>query len=116
MLLSVCVWAAALPCVFAHSSVPALLPRLPSPFTATGVAAAAAVTAASVITAATALAAIAYERYKIIVQVTIGELRDQGVRVASRSLWDTNTDNYASASFQNQSLWCSCMVFGVYTD
>ena len=62
------------------------------------------------------LAAIAYERYKIIVQVTIGELRDQGVRVASRSLWDTNTDNYASASFQNQSLWCSCMVFGVYQD
>merc|ERR1712205_124653 len=30
---------------------------------------------------------LAYKRYKIIVQVTIGELRDQGVRVASRCLW-----------------------------
>jgi hypothetical protein len=43
-------------------------------------------------------------RYKIVVQVTTGELRDQGVRVASRSLWDTATDNYASSSFQNVSL------------
>jgi hypothetical protein len=38
------------------------------------------------------------------------------VRVASRSLWDTQTDNYASPSFQNQSLWCCAMAFGVYTD
>ena len=104
---------------------------------------------------------LAYKRYKIIVQVTIGELRDQGVRVASRCLWATPTDNYASSSFQNvslvpgashaacarisypmsssnrlsvclslssarprfslnppqqQSLWCTAMVFGVYTD
>jgi hypothetical protein len=55
-------------------------------------------------------------RYKIIVQVTTGEMKDQGARVASRSLWDTQTDNYASSSFQNQSLWCCAMVFGVYTD
>ena len=46
---------------------------------------------------------LAYKRYKIIVQVTIGELRDQGVRVASRCLWATPTDNYASSSFQNVS-------------
>ena len=59
---------------------------------------------------------LAYKRYKIIVQVTIGELRDQGVRVASRCLWATPTDNYASSSFQNQSLWCTAMVFGVNTD
>lgn len=42
-------------------------------------------------------------RYKIIVQVTTGELKDQGVRVASRCLWDTATDNYASSSFKNVS-------------
>ncbi|CAM9245675.1 unnamed protein product [Discosporangium mesarthrocarpum] len=55
-------------------------------------------------------------RYKIVVQVTIGEMKNQGVRVASRCLWDTATDNYASVDFKTQSLWCSAMVFGVYTE
>jgi tctex1 domain-containing protein 2 len=34
-------------------------------------------------------------RYKLVVQVTVGQMKDQGVRVASRCLWDTATDNYA---------------------
>ncbi|CAM9140003.1 unnamed protein product [Ascophyllum nodosum] len=55
-------------------------------------------------------------RYKIVVQVTTGEMKDQGVRVASRCLWDTATDNYASVQFRNQSLWCSAMIFGLYTE
>jgi hypothetical protein len=42
-------------------------------------------------------------RYKIIVQSTIGQLKDQGVRVASRCLWDTSVDNYAAVNFQNVS-------------
>ncbi|CAM9486983.1 unnamed protein product [Chrysoparadoxa australica] len=54
-------------------------------------------------------------RYKIVVQVTVGQMKAQGVRVASRCLWDTATDNYASVSYKSQSLWCSTMVFGVYT-
>jgi len=40
-------------------------------------------------------------RYKIIVQTTVGQMKDQGVRVASRCLWDVQTDNYASASYTN---------------
>ena len=48
-------------------------------------------------------------RYKIIVQVTIGQMRDQGVRITSRSLWDTTTDNYATVSYQNQNIWASAM-------
>jgi hypothetical protein len=40
-------------------------------------------------------------RYKIIVQVVLGEMKNQGARVASRCLWDTDTDNYASVSFKN---------------
>ena len=40
-------------------------------------------------------------RYKIVVQTTVGQLRDQGVRVASRCLWDPTTDNYTSCSFSN---------------
>ena len=40
-------------------------------------------------------------RYKIVVQVALGEMREQGVRVASRCLWDPVTDNHASAAFTN---------------
>ena len=42
-------------------------------------------------------------RYKIIVQTTVGQLRDQGIRVASRCLWDVSTDNYTSVTFKNVS-------------
>jgi len=55
-------------------------------------------------------------RYKIIVQVNIGQMKDQGVRVASRCLWDTATDNYASSSYQNETLWCSAMIFAIYAE
>ena len=55
-------------------------------------------------------------RYKIIVQVTIGQMKDQGVKITSRSLWDTSTDNYATVSFQNEHIWASAIVFGLYTD
>ena len=41
------------------------------------------------------------QRYKVLVQVTLGELREQGIRVASRCLWDPSNDNYASAAFKN---------------
>ena len=49
-------------------------------------------------------------RYKIVVQVTIGQMRDQGVRITSRSLWDTTTDNYATVSYQNQNIWASAIL------
>eukprot|EP00588_Corethron_pennatum_P013766 CAMPEP_0194271588 /NCGR_PEP_ID=MMETSP0169-20130528/5334_1 /TAXON_ID=218684 /ORGANISM="Corethron pennatum, Strain L29A3" /LENGTH=148 /DNA_ID=CAMNT_0039013967 /DNA_START=79 /DNA_END=525 /DNA_ORIENTATION=- len=55
-------------------------------------------------------------RYKIVVQLTMGQRKDQGVRIASRCLWDTTTDNYASASFQNGSIWASAIVFGLYAE
>ena len=40
------------------------------------------------------------QRYKVVVQVTIGQRKDQGVRITSRCLWDTTTDNYASISYK----------------
>ena len=55
-------------------------------------------------------------RYKIIVQVTIGQMKEQGVKLTSRCLWDTATDNYATVSFQNQHVWASAIAFGLYTD
>ena len=39
-------------------------------------------------------------RYKFIVQCVIGESKGQGIRVASKCLWDVNFDNYASYTFQ----------------
>ena len=55
-------------------------------------------------------------RYKVVVQVTLGQLKDQGVRITSRCLWDTQTDNYASISYKNEFLWGSAMVFGLYAE
>lgn len=40
-------------------------------------------------------------RFKVVVQVVLGEMREQGVWVASRCLWDSVTDNHASAAFTN---------------
>jgi len=55
-------------------------------------------------------------RYKIIVQAVIGQVQGQGAYVTSRCLWDTETDNYASYSFKNTSLFCVVMAFGLYTE
>ena len=44
-------------------------------------------------------------RFKVVVQTTVGQLADQGVRIASRCLWDVSTDNYATASYKNV---CDC--------
>merc|ERR1712146_731657 len=41
-------------------------------------------------------------RYKVIVQVVIGENSGQGIRVASKCLWDTSSDNWASFSYKNR--------------
>ncbi|XP_038571598.1 dynein light chain Tctex-type protein 2B isoform X3 [Micropterus salmoides] len=42
-----------------------------------------------------------FDRYKIVVQVVIGEQRGQGVKMSSRCLWDSDTDNYAEDVFMN---------------
>jgi len=55
-------------------------------------------------------------RYKIVLQSVIGEVQGQGAFTASRCLWDTEVDNYASYSFKNTSLFCVVMVFGIYVD
>lgn len=55
-------------------------------------------------------------RYRIIVQVTIGQMKDQGVKITSRCLWDTSTDNYATVTYQNQNIWASAIIFGLYSD
>ena len=43
-----------------------------------------------------------------------GEITGQGLRIASKSLWDVNYDNWASYTYQNDNMFCTAMVFGVY--
>lgn len=55
-------------------------------------------------------------RYKIVVQVSIGQRKNQGVCITSRCLWNTATDNFASAEFKNEYIWSNALIFGLYTD
>jgi len=54
------------------------------------------------------------ERYKYIVQVTLGEQRTEGVHCGCRCLWDADTDNYASNTFKNDSIFCVVSAYWVY--
>jgi hypothetical protein len=42
-----------------------------------------------------------FDRYKFVVEVTLCEAKSQGIRSASRCLWDTTVDSCASAFFKN---------------
>lgn len=55
-----------------------------------------------------------FHRYKIIVQVVIGEQRGEGVNMAARCFWDADTDNYAHDVFMNDSLFCVVVAFGCF--
>lgn len=55
-----------------------------------------------------------FDKYKLVVQVVIGEQRGQGVKMSSRCFWDADTDSYAEDVFMNDSLFCVVAVFGSY--
>lgn len=55
-----------------------------------------------------------YDRYKMVVQVVIGEQRGEGVKMAARCFWDADTDNYAQEVFMNDSLFCVAAAFGCF--
>ena len=54
------------------------------------------------------------ERYKYIVQCTVGENNGQGMKVQSRCVWDEDTDDVAYASFRNDSIFVVVIAFAVY--
>ncbi|OQR84684.1 Outer Dynein Arm Light Chain 2 [Achlya hypogyna] len=53
---------------------------------------------------------------RIRVQAFVGQQKLQDVRIASRCLWDNDHDNHASAEFHNETIWATCIVFGLYSD
>ena len=61
-----------------------------------------------------AFKALKFDRYKIVTTVTLGQIADQGVRVASRCLMDQETDNFASGSYKNSSLFGVATVYAFY--
>ena len=60
------------------------------------------------------LKTLEYDRYKFVVQVVLGERREQGVRSGTRCFWDSNTDNQASENFVNDHIFCVATAFCVY--
>lgn len=38
-------------------------------------------------------------QYKIVVQAVIGEIGGQGIRIASKCLWDDSNDNFSSYTY-----------------
>ncbi|KAM6963281.1 dynein light chain Tctex-type protein 2B [Aplochiton taeniatus] len=57
---------------------------------------------------------VGFDRYKLVVQVVIGEQRGEGVKMAARCFWDADTDSYAQDVFMNDSLFCVAAAFGSY--
>ncbi|ESO94498.1 hypothetical protein LOTGIDRAFT_118384 [Lottia gigantea] len=57
-----------------------------------------------------------FDRYKIVANVVIGQKRDVCVLVTSRCAWDDKLDNYVSYTFQNQHIFCTANVFGIYSE
>ncbi|XP_077296155.1 dynein light chain Tctex-type protein 2B-like isoform X2 [Arctopsyche grandis] len=58
--------------------------------------------------------ALDMKRYKLIVQVILGEVRGAGIKSGMRCIWDSECDNFTSDMFQNDSLFCHTTVYGVY--
>ncbi|EDV23102.1 Tctex1 domain-containing protein 1-B [Trichoplax sp. H2] len=56
------------------------------------------------------------ERYKIVTSIWLGQNRGQGTNVASRCLWNSDFDNYASATFTNETIFAIGLVFATYVD
>jgi hypothetical protein len=53
-------------------------------------------------------------RYKLVIQVMIGQNGQQCVQVGSRCIWDQTTDNFASATYNSKQLFAVANCFGVY--
>lgn len=60
------------------------------------------------------LKGIISSRYKVMVQVFIGEKKGQGVRLGTKCFWDKDTDNMATYNFSNDSIFCVVIVYVTY--
>lgn len=54
------------------------------------------------------------ERYKVVCLVTIGSKERQGLRIASRCLWNDQFDTFVSVTFEGEHFFAVGTVYGVY--
>ena len=59
-----------------------------------------------------------FDRYKILVEVSIGSKGDSapGTFIASQGLWNSSTDGFASKTFVNGTVFAVATVYGVYME
>ncbi|CAF4474181.1 unnamed protein product, partial [Rotaria sp. Silwood2] len=57
-----------------------------------------------------------FQRYKIVVQVSIGEKKGQDLRVASRCIWDLKWDRHLTISKETSDAYVTVTIFLVYTE
>ena len=55
-----------------------------------------------------------FDRYKFVCLVTLGEKKNQDLRLTSRCAWDAGLDNSSSYTWQNMNSFCSVTVYGLY--
>lgn len=60
--------------------------------------------------------AIRNKRYRVVVSVSIGEVRGQGLSIASRFVWSESVDNCVSYQYENPKFFCLVNVFLVYKE
>ena len=56
------------------------------------------------------------KRYKLNVQIYLGEKRNQKVIILAKGWWDDYVDNYVTYTYQGPNFYCSVIVWGFYTD
>lgn len=54
------------------------------------------------------------ERYKLVANVLVGPVSEQGLVVASRCLWDCATDTSSTVSYSSANIFAIATVFAVY--
>lgn len=57
-----------------------------------------------------------FPRYKLVVQVVIGELGEQGLEVASQTMGDPRADDFCVVDLKDgkKNWFCTALIFGVY--
>ena len=55
-----------------------------------------------------------FDRYKIVCVASIGQRQGQGLKICSRCTWDISTDNHCTYTWNNDNVFCTATVFGLY--
>lgn len=57
-----------------------------------------------------------FARYKLVVQVSIGQKKGQDLRIASRCMWDVKWDRHITITKETQDAYVTVTIFLVYTE